>query len=64
MPMFLVFLRFKVFLSYAAKRAHPIIGYIFECSSRLNAIIRITYFGIVNVSAYFANVLLHSRLFK
>lgn len=51
-------LRLEHIFAYAAERAYPIIGYIFEFSAGSNAMLGIAYFGVVNPVTYGAYILL------
>lgn len=50
----------EVFFGYAAKRASPIIGNIFESGAGCNAGIGVAYFGIVDVATYVAYIFFHN----
>ncbi len=54
-----LFTGFKVFLANAAERANPIIGQIIESCSWRNAVFRIPKHGVVNITAYGANIFFH-----
>lgn len=54
-------LRFEIFLSYSAYRAHPVVGDIFKGSSGLNAVVGIANFGIVDPVANSASVFFHNK---
>ena len=49
----------EVILAYAAEWANPIFRNIFPCCARLDAIIRIAYFRVINITANIAYILIH-----
>ena len=49
----------KIILADTAERADPILRQILKCRSLIDSVIRITHFGIINISAYRANVFIH-----
>ena len=46
-------------LAYTAKRANPVFGEFFEWGTWLNAVVGVTYCGIILVAAYVTYVLFH-----
>lgn len=54
--------RTKLIFSYSTKRTNPIIGYIFECCSRCNTIIWVSYGGIIHPSAHITYILFHNSI--
>ena len=46
-------------LAYTAKRANPVFGEFFEWGTWLNAVVGITYCGIILVAAYVTYILFH-----
>ena len=51
--------RLEIVLAYAADRADPIFGNVFESRARLDAGFRIAHFGVVHPLAYGTDILLH-----
>ncbi len=51
--------RNKLVLAKEAGRADPVVRQFLELGSGGNALVRVSYFGIVNISAGFAFILLH-----
>ena len=50
-------------LAYTAKRANPVFGKFFEWGTWLNAVVGVTYCGIILVAAYVTYILFHVGLF-
>ena len=46
-------------LAYTAKRANPVFGEFFEWGTWLNAVVGVTYCGIILVAAYVTYILFH-----
>ena len=44
-------------LAYTAKRANPVFGEFFEWGTWLNAVVGVTYCGIVNITANFTYII-------
>ena len=53
-----LFFRCEIFFTNTTQRAFPVFRQIFESCSRLDTVVRITYFWIINVAACFAYRLL------
>ena len=45
-----------------AKRAHPIGGQVFEFSAWGNSVVRVANCGVIDITAYFANILFHGSI--
>lgn len=57
----ILLLRYReLILAYAAQRAYPIISESFKCGSGFNSVIRISQFGIINITANVTNIFTHS----
>ena len=52
----------KIFFAYAAQRANPIFGELFEKSFWLNTVVGIADLGIVNIAADSALVFCHNKV--
>lgn len=50
----------KIFLAYTTYGAYEIFGQVFKCRSRLYAVVRIAYFGVVHPATCVAYILLHN----
>lgn len=58
----ILLLRYReLILAYAAQRAYPIISESFKCGSGFNSVIRISQFGIINITANVTNIFTHSN---
>lgn len=53
----------EVLFTYAAERAQPICRQVFKLGSRGYAIVGVAHSGVVDIPAYFANVLFHCFCF-
>lgn len=49
-------------LAYSTEWTNPICRKILECCARSDAIVRVTYCRVVNISTYVANILFHNSL--
>ena len=49
-------------LAYSTERTNPICRKILECRARSDAVVRVTYCRVVNISTYVANILFHNSL--
>ena len=58
--LFFCLFSFEVVFAYSAQRANPIFRNIFPCCARLNSVIRITDFRIINITADSAYILIHN----
>jgi hypothetical protein len=57
LPPYYFSLRLELIFAYTTDGAYPIIGDILKCCSWLDATVRITYCGVIDVTAYFTYIL-------
>ena len=60
---FKLLLYLKLFLAYAAERAYIIVGEVLECHTRLNALLRVANFGVIDPLTNCTNILFHNICF-